>query len=132
MLEKTMSEFQNKLKKLMHSYVMNTYEIVNNFPKEEMYSSRSQLTRASLSVILNYIEGYSRRRKKVQLNFYEISYGSLNESRYIYYLALCKKWITRKEYDKNNLLADEIGKMLWSEIISTEKNINKTSLPHSV
>jgi len=108
----------------MHEYTMNTYEVVNKFPKEEIYSSRSQLTRATLSIILNYIEGYSRRRKKVQLNFYEISYGSLNESRYIYYLALCKKWITKKDYDQGNLLADEIGKMLWSEIISTEKNID--------
>lgn len=123
MLENTMSPFQNKLKKLMHEYVIYTYEIANKFPKEETYSSRSQLTRAALSVILNYIEGYSRRRQKVQLNFYETSYGSLNESRYIYYLALDKKWITKEKYDKGNKLADEIGKMLWSEIITTEKNI---------
>lgn len=108
----------------MHEYVMYTYEIVNKFPKEETYSSRSQLTRATLSVILNYIEGYSRRRKKVQLNFYETSYGSLGESRYVYYLALCKEWITKEEYEHGNLLADEIGKMLWSEITSTEKTIN--------
>jgi len=124
MLENTMSPFQNKLKKLMHEYVMYAYKIVNKFPKEEIYSSRSQLTRASLSIILNYIEGYSRRREKVQLNFYEIGYGSLSESRYIYYLALCNNWIIKNEYDRALLLADEIGKMLWSEIVSTEKTIN--------
>ena len=117
-----MSPFQNRLKKLMHEYAMYTYGIVLKFPKEEMYSSRSQLTRAVLSVILNYMEGYERRRKRVQLNFYETAYGSLGESRYLYYyFALCRQWINKDEYDKAVQLADEVGRMLWSEITSTEK-----------
>lgn len=82
-LEKTMSSFQNKLKRLMDDYVHQTYKIVKIFLKEEIYILISQLKRVALSVVLNYIEGYCRRRPKVQLNFYEISYGSLGESRYI-------------------------------------------------
>lgn len=108
----------------MHEYAMYTYDAVRKFPKEEMFSSRSQLTRATLSVVLNYIEGYSRRRKRVQLNFYETAYGSLGESRYLYYFALCREWIMREDYEQVIKLADEIGRMLWSEITSTELAAN--------
>jgi len=124
-LENTMSPFQNKLKRLMDEYVHYTYKIVKNFPKDELFSSTSQLKRAALSVILNFIEGYSRRRPKVQLNFYETSYGSLGESRYLYHFALVENWIRKEQYDYSINIADEIGKMLWSEIKSTEEKIKE-------
>ena len=125
-LENTMSPFQNKLKKLMDQLVHFTYDSVEKFPKEELYSSRSQLTRAILSIILNYIEGYARRRKKVQLQFFETSYGSLVESRYLYNFALKRKWISKETYTQAMILADEIAKMLWSEIMATEKGIESS------
>lgn len=84
-----------------------------------------QLRRAALSVILNYIEGFTRRRKKIQLNFFEISYGSLHESMYLLEFALEENWIDQNQYDKGYKLADEIGAMLWSEIESTENSIKK-------
>ncbi|MBT4121028.1 MAG: four helix bundle protein [Candidatus Magasanikbacteria bacterium] len=124
MLEKTMTPFQNKLKKLTHEYVKYTYNIVKKFPKDETYSSVSQLKRATLSIVLNYVEGYCRRRPKVRLNFYEISYGSLGESRYLYYFALDMDWIQKEEYSQAMVLAEEIGAMLWSEIEATEKFIS--------
>lgn len=109
----------------MDEYVHHTYSITQKFPQEERYGSADQLRRAALSVVLNYIEGYSRRRKKVQLTFYEISYGSLNESRYLYYFSFKEEWISKEWYDKGVRMADEIGKMLWSEIVSTEESIEK-------
>lgn len=118
-----MTPFQNKLKKLMHEFVKFSYKITEDFPKQEMYSSVSQLRRASLSVVLNYVEGYSRKRPKVKLNFYEMSYGSLGESRYLYYFSLDTNWIKREQYIYAINLAEEIGAMLWSEINSVEKLI---------
>ena len=109
----------------MHEYVRNTYKITQKFPREELYSSVSQIRRAALSVVLNYIEGYCRRRKLVQLNMYEISYGSLGESRYVYHLAFDLGWISREELDIAVTLAEEIGAMLWSELESVESWIEK-------
>lgn len=123
MLEKTMSPFQNKLKRLIHEYIKFTYQITRKFPREELYSSVNQLKRATLSIMLNYVEGYCRRKLKVRLNFYEISYGSLGESRYIYYFALDEKWITKDDYRYVMNLTEEIGAMLWSEIEATEKSV---------
>ncbi|MEK7166812.1 MAG: four helix bundle protein, partial [Patescibacteria group bacterium] len=56
-------EFYEQLKIKMDQYAHFVYKITRNFPKEEMYGITSQLTRASLSVILNYIEGFARRKQ---------------------------------------------------------------------
>ena len=115
-----MTEFQDKLKKLMDEYVHFVYSVTRKFPKEEMYSSVSQWRRSTLSTILNYIEGYARK-KLVQLNFLEISYGSLKESKYLLYFSQKQKFINEDDYLRGLKLAEEIGKMLWTEIYSLEK-----------
>ena len=76
-------QFHDKLRQKMDNFAHSVYKITKDFPKEEMYGVISQLRRAALSVILNYIEGYARRKDKVHKNFLEISYGSLKEARYL-------------------------------------------------
>jgi len=120
-----MTKFQEKLKRLMDEYVNFVYEVTRKFPKEELYSSVSQWRRCTLSIILNYIEGYARRRPLVQLNFLEISYGSFKESKYLLYFSKSQKFITEDEYNQGLVLAEEIGKMLWKELTDLEKSIKR-------
>jgi len=105
-----MTEFQEKLKKLMDEYVHFVYDVTISFPKQEMYSSVSQWRRSSLSIISNYIEGYARNKILVQLNFYEIAYGSLRESKYLLYFSKQREFISEKAYDQGYILIEEIGK----------------------
>lgn len=116
------NEFHQKLKKIMDEYAHAIYQVTNKYPKEEIYGITSQLRRASLSVILNYIEGYSRFKKKVVINFLEISYGSLKESKYLLNFSMKEGYISKMEYNKTLLLAEEIGAMLWTDI---KKQIDK-------
>src|ERR1700690_4191137 len=102
----------DKLKEKMDSYVHLAYKIAKGFPKEELYGVTSQLRRAALSVILNYIEGYARKRPAVKQNFWEISYGSLKESKYLLHFAFKENWITQADLDKGIAMAEEIGAML--------------------
>ena len=105
----------------MDQYVHYIFKISRKFPREELYGATSQIRRAALSVILNYIEGFARRRPAVQLNFLETSYGSLKESKYLVYFAYKENWISQEE-DKGALgQAEEIGAMLWTEITNLEK-----------
>ena len=70
-----------------------------------------------MSVMLNYIEGYARRKGpecKVSNNFLEISYGSLKESKYLVYFSYTENYLTQHDYEQLILIADEIGRMLWS------------------
>lgn len=71
---------KKKLVNLMDKYAHLVYAITKQFPRDEIYGLTSQFRRASLSITLNYIEGYFRIKTKVQKNFHEIAYGSLQES----------------------------------------------------
>ncbi|HEY4518925.1 MAG TPA: four helix bundle protein [Candidatus Paceibacterota bacterium] len=105
--------YHNQLKNKMDAYAHLIYRLTKKFPKDEMYGIVSQLRRSSLSVILNYIEGYARVRDKVHKNFLEISYGSLKESKYLLHFSFVEKYIPTKEYNDAMKLAEEIGAMLW-------------------
>ena len=105
--------FHDDLKLKMDEFVHLVYKITKDFPKDELYGVISQLRRASLSVILNYIEGYARRKEKVYKNFLEISYGSLKESKYLLHFSLVENYLSKENYDKTVKLTEDIGKMLW-------------------
>ena len=110
--------FHDKIKQVMDEYVHFVYRITRNFPKEELYGATSQLRRATLSIILNYIEGHARNREKekVYKNFLEISYGSLKESKYLLHFSLVEKYLSEQDYKQAIEKADKIGAMLWGII----------------
>ena len=105
--------FHKDLKNFMDEFVNKVYDYTKNFPREEMFGLISQLRRATLSVILNYIEGYARQNKNILRNFLEISYGSLKESKYLIYFSYKRSYLKEKEYQELLDLAEKIGAMLW-------------------
>ena len=104
----------------MDEYAHFVYGCTKTFPKEELYGVTSQLRRAVLSVVLNYIEGYACGRNKVHRNFLEISYGSLKESKYLLHFSLVEKYLSKPDYEQAIALAEEIGAMLWSMLRKME------------
>lgn len=86
-----------------------------------MYGVTLQIRRVALSIILNYVEGYVRQKSLVRLNFLEISYGSLKESKYLLHFSLIEKYLGKAEYETAIKLAEEIGAMLWNEVKNLEK-----------
>jgi four helix bundle protein len=100
----------------MHLFVKDVYNITKSFPREELFGVTSQLRRASLSVILNYIEGFARRRGegcKIYKNFLDITYGSLKEAKYLVYFSFTENYIKEDVYKNISNKADEIGAMLF-------------------
>lgn len=120
--EKT--SFHKKLKDKIHSFISLVYDLTEKFPKSELFSTTSQLRRASISIMLNYLEGFARFKPKVKVNFWETSYGSAKECKYLIFFALDRKWITKEEYEKTHALVDEIGAMLWKIINGLNKQID--------
>ena len=107
-------KFHDRLKSLMDELVHLIYFLTRQFPKEELYGVTSQLRRSSLSIILNYIEGYARFKPAVQVNFLEISYGSLKETKYLLNFCYKEKYIRTKDYKEALERLEEIGAMLCS------------------
>ena len=112
------NQFHSELKLLMDEYVNKVYDYTKNFPRDELFGVTSQFRRSSLSIILNYIEGYARgkNRDKVLKNFLEISYGSLKESKYLIYFSYKRNYLNEEEYKKLLELSERIGAMLWGII----------------
>ncbi len=107
------TQFHQELNDVMDRYVNRVYDVSRKFPKDELFGVTSQLRRAALSVVLNYIEGYARQRNAVLKNFLEISYGSLKESRYLIKFSLSREYINESEHEELTAMNDRIGKMLW-------------------
>lgn len=119
-----MSEnYKTILRNKMDCFVNEVFDATALFPKDEMYITTSQLKRAALSIILNYTEGYARFKKKNQLNFLEISYGSLKETAYLLHFARRRNFVPESIYTKMNKHIDEIGAMLWTEIMALNRSI---------
>ena len=116
-----MEKFHDVLKAKMDEFVHLVYGLTKQFPKEELYGVTSQLRRAAISVILNYIEGFARKRRLVKINFFETSYGSLQESKYLLEFASRNGWIKDvSDYKSATALAEEVGAMLWKTIEGLE------------
>jgi len=110
------NKFHEILKQKADSYAYLVYVATKNFPRDEIYGMTSQLRRAALSVVLNYIEGYARMGDVQYRNFLRTSYGSLKESQYLLEFAYREKYLSEEDYKKLINLGEELGAMLWSTI----------------
>lgn len=115
-------KYHEKLKRLMDEYAHLVYTLTKKFPKDELFGITSQLRRATLSIVLNYIEGYARRKNKVNINFLEIAYGSLQESKYLVQFSFEEQYMSQEDYDKASKLSEEISAMLWSTLSNKEND----------
>jgi four helix bundle protein len=118
------NRFHDILKIRMDEYVHLIYKITRDFPREELFGVTSQIRRSALSVMLNYIEGYARKKSenyKVYRNFLETSYASLKESKCLLHFSLIEKYLSKENYNKAWKLSEEIGAMLWTTIQGMSK-----------
>lgn len=117
--------FQPAYKKLLvwqiaDGFAKQIYLITKTFPKIEMYGLTSQLRRASLSIPLNIIEGYSRNSKNEFRQFLRISLGSLAEASYVLEFAYEQKYLTQYDFEKLISLRERCGQLLWKLFKSQE------------
>jgi four helix bundle protein len=108
----------DQLKDKMDAYVHFVYKLSKSFPNHELYGCTSQIRRATLSIILNFIEGFARKKIAVKRNFWEISYGSLKESKYLINFSYKENYISEPDYLTATANVEEIGAMLWKAIDS--------------
>ena len=116
---------EDVLKAKMDEFARLVYQATKDFPKDELYWLISQLRRAALSVILNYIEGFARGTDNEKRHFLRISYGSLKESKYLLFFSYREKYMGKPEYDILIGLADEIGAMTWKRLENMKKRMQE-------
>lgn len=107
----------------MDELARGVYVVTKAFPKEEVYGITSQIRRASLSVILNYIEGFARVGNKEFRNFLQISYGSLKETQYLLFFCTRERYIQPEDYENLMKVSNEVGALLWKRIKTVKAKI---------
>ena len=95
-----------------HKYVLNIYRVTKGFPKEEMFGLVNQMRRASASITANIAEGFVRTGNREKLRFYNISQGSLEETKNFLILSKDLGYISSSVKDDLYAQASVIGKML--------------------
>ena len=92
-----------------HQLVLKIYRLTRSFPDHELFGLTSQMRRAAVSIPANIAEGFKRRGKADKVRFYNISQGSLEETRY--YLILAKDLLYAETEDLQSEV-DEMGRLL--------------------
>lgn len=94
-----------------HRFVLSVYKVTAKFPKTETYGLTSQLRRAVVSIAANIAEGFKKKGKADKIRFFNISQGSLEETRY--YLILVRD-LKLTDIRPLMLQLEEISKLLES------------------
>ncbi len=97
---------------------LNIYKITTLFPRSEEFGLKSQLRRASVSVISNIAEGFRRASLKDGLQFYNYSEASLEELKCQTMLAHDLGYLDGAAFIAIEHLQNETGKVLCGWIKS--------------
>lgn len=100
--------------------VTKTYQLTNNFPKDELFGLTSQIRRSAISVPSNIAEGFGRKSNKEFSRFLNIGFGSLFQ--YQTQIEIAKNIHYLNENDFKNLYEDT--RELEAMIVSFSNKIN--------
>ena len=90
-----------------------TYELTAKLPASEQFGLVSQMRRAIVSVISNFVEGYLKRSKKEKKHFLEISETSLLELEVQSEICLILNYWTQEEYFQYDKKRSEAAYLLY-------------------
>ncbi len=94
------------------------YVATRDFPREEIYGLTSQLRRAAVSVVSNFVEGCGRHTEADFLRFLDISFGSIREVEYQVSLAKRLGYLSDPQLSNLEAKLDEAIKVLRGLIVS--------------
>ena len=102
-----------------HEFVLRTYDLTKQFPREELYCLVPQMRRAAISIPANIAEGFKKRGFADKNRFFNTSQGSLEESRY--YLILSED-LGYGESTTLEPLLEDVSRLLIAYAQAVERN----------
>src|SRR5882672_4915968 len=87
------------------------YAVTGNGSFAKDFGLRSQIQRASVSIMANIAEGFGRRSDKEFANFLNMAHGSGSEVQSHLYVALDLNYISKASFADLNGLLDEVSRM---------------------
>lgn len=93
--------------------VESIYKLVANFPSDEKFGLKTQLTRAVVSIPSNIAEGAGRNSNKEFSQYLNIATGSAFEVETQVLIAIRMKFINEKDAETTLELIDKVQKKLF-------------------
>ena len=87
------------------------YAVTANGSFAKDFGLRSQIQRASVSIMANIAEGFGRRSDKEFANFLNMAHGSVSETQSHLYVALDLHYVDQVTFTKIYELLEEISRM---------------------
>jgi four helix bundle protein len=103
------------------------YRLTQSFPREEIYGLTSQIRRAAVSLPSNIAEGHGRLNTAEFRQFLGIARGSNCELQTQLEIARSLGFGNTKQIDEAEGLSNEVGKMIYSIILSIKTGAKKVS-----
>ena len=101
----------------------NIYRLTFKFPNKYQSSIGDQLRRASLSVVLNIVEGGAYFISNERNRYLRISYASLKESKYLIYFANDLGLLSSQIYNKLMEEINQLAGIIYGLIIKNKRKI---------
>ena len=92
------------------------YDVFESASTKKDYALQNQLTRASISIMLNIAEGFGRKTNKEFKQYLVIAHGSVSEVQSGLYIVLDRKYIEQIQFDSLYKKCTEVSKMLMGLI----------------
>ncbi len=105
--------------------VKNIYKYTLDFPYKYQSSLGDQLRRASLSIVLNIVEGGAQFTLKERTRYLRISYASLKETKYLIYFTNDFTLIKSNEFLKVKDDINQLARILYGLIRKNRQSIGK-------
>jgi four helix bundle protein len=103
------------------------YKVSQQFPREEMFGLTSQMRRSAVSVPSNISEGHSRLNTAEFRQFLGVARGSNSELRTQLETAKALGDSTPDSIANAENLSHEVGKMLYTMVVSTKRQPRNTT-----
>ena len=97
----------------LRELVLLTYSLMKLLPEDELFGLVSQMRRASVSVLSNFVEGYLKQSNKEKLRFMEIAETSLLELEAQSEVCLLLEYWTNEQYRTFDKKRSEAGYFLY-------------------
>jgi four helix bundle protein len=83
-----------------HEFVLRTYDLTKQFPREELYCLVPQMRRAAISIPANIAEGFKKRGFADKNRFFNTSQGSWKNPATISFLAKILVTVTPRHWSR--------------------------------
>ena len=103
------------------------YQLTQGFPREEAYGLTSQIRRSGVSLPSNIAEGHGRLNTAEFRQFLGIARGSNCELQTQLEIARLLGFGNSKQVEEAERLSNEVGKMIYSILVSTKVGAKKSS-----